>query len=109
MSDSEDEVFSGFTRLKLEDNGPNHAVRRVETFCEHEEDTENHDAYFVHIDIRSAGTTQPRHPLQRLAQRINSYMLRRFYFDPRRFYNFFDDVLKEPNRPPPTLREMRQI
>lgn len=42
----------------------------------------------------------------RAATFINSYMLRLFYFDPRLYGNFLDDVLEPEER---TLRQMREI
>ncbi|CAF4424957.1 unnamed protein product, partial [Adineta steineri] len=38
-------------------------------------------------------------------------MLRRFYFDPRRFHNFFDDVFMNADGTPgnPTLTQIRNV
>lgn len=53
--------------------------------------------FCVHIDLRTGRTgAAARKAVQYASGLINSFMLERFYFDPRRCFNFFDVVLVNP-------------
>ena len=98
----EDELVSGFLKMTLKP-GKNHTVvYEEEAVTEHQNDLEDNDHY-IHIDIENAPDDRTRN---RCAHIINSYMLRNFYFDPRRYHGFFDTVF-EPDIP--TLRQMREV
>lgn len=93
-----DESFdNAFSLLTFEDSGVNHLAREVPDIQEGQENDLSDEPFYVHIDI--INNAQPR-----LATTMNSYMLRKFYFDPRRYFNFFDDVMDAPI----TLRAMRR-
>merc|ERR1712183_215083 len=71
---------------------------RVETAAPTEEDSRIQEASYVHIDIITGSNYN-------ISRAINTYMLERFYFDPRRFFNFYDEVFDTP----PNLTQMRQV
>lgn len=101
MADTDDDdVVSGFLKMTLEP-GKNHAVIYKEEVKTELNDIKND--YYVHIDIENAPDATVRN---QCGLAINRYMLRQFYFDPRRYHGFFDTVF-EPERP--NLRQMREV
>jgi hypothetical protein len=94
------DLVSGFLKLTLEP-GTNHAVIYKEEVMTELDDFK--DDYYIHIDIENAPDVETRNRCGRI---INSYMLRQFYFDPRRYHGFFDTVF-DPDRP--TLQQMREV
>ena len=64
---------------------------------------------YVHIDIsdnknRWLGPSHAKKP----GKRINSFMLSRYYYDPRRYANFLDDVFDIDDEKP-TLQDLRRV
>ena len=94
--ESDDEEFlSGFNKLTLH-IGPNQrAVVEEEWQCEQKEEEVD---YILHIDIVGSWAYD-------FGRWINSYMLRHYNYDPRRYQQFFD-VQFAPETP--TLRQMRE-
>lgn len=89
-----------FSRLRIQESQAIGTVDHVaEIIAEpvEEEEEEVGGPFYVHIDILYNAQSD-------IARSINSYMLRRFYFDPRRYFNFFD-VVFDPITP--TLTAMR--
>lgn len=94
--DDGDDVDEVFSRLVISAAPRREAQRQNEAVVA----VDPHSGpFYVHIDVVYSGGVV-------LAPTINSYMLRRFYFDPRRYFNFFDEVFA-PERP--TLADMRRV
>lgn len=62
-----------------------------------DESSDSPSPFYVHIDVLYGSSPK-------LSRAINTYMLQKYYFDPRRYFNFFDEVFA-PKKP--TLAEMR--
>lgn len=96
-----DDLSKAFVRFTIECNESKECVEKYSVV---KKVGKKETSYFVHIDIISGSSST-------VAYRINSYMLRHFYFDPRRFTNFLDEIFINADGTPgnPSLREMREV
>jgi hypothetical protein len=99
MSNADESFEGAFSRLHISEAPLNHKAVEAENVID-EDDEEQEGPFYVHIDILRNATGKGRI--------INSYMLRKYYFDPRRYFNFFDQVF-DLTEGAPTLSEMRNV
>ena len=101
-SNVDDSLDYAFSRLVLHERqeGSHQASEDAEPL-EEDDYEDKQGPFYVHIDFLSNSAGK--------GPTINSYMLRKYYFDPRRYFNFFDEVFDMPPvvPRPPTLKEMR--
>jgi hypothetical protein len=105
MAEGDDDgLKSSFFKLTLEDGNKHYPIYKEEKMTEHMNDCK--DGQYIHIDIKNPPNAPNGIARDRCGSQINNYMLEHFYFDPRRYHDFFDTVF-EPEIP--TVNQMRQV